>query len=43
MSVRFDAASENSDAILAQTGLSGAVAAVQDDPDSPDGTWLVNP
>lgn len=29
------------DAILAQTGLTGAVAAIQDDPDSPDGNWLV--
>jgi hypothetical protein len=29
------------DAILAQTGLTGAVGAVQDDPDSPDGSWLV--
>ena len=28
------------DAILAQTGLTGAVAAIQDDPDSPDGSWL---
>ena len=29
------------DAILAQTGLTGAVTAIQDDPDSPDGSWLV--
>ena len=29
------------DAILAQTGLTGVVAAIQDDPDSPDGSWLV--
>jgi hypothetical protein len=28
------------DAILAQTGLTGAVGAIQDDPDSPDGSWL---
>lgn len=31
------------DAILAATGLSGTVSAVQDDPASPDGSWLVNP
>lgn len=29
------------DAILAQTGLTGTVSAIQDDPDSPDGNWLV--
>jgi len=29
------------DALITQTNLSGAVAAVQDDPNSPDGTWLV--
>jgi asparagine N-glycosylation enzyme membrane subunit Stt3 len=29
------------DAILAQTGLTGAVGLIQDDPDSPDGNWLV--
>lgn len=29
------------DAILAQTALTGAVTAIQDDPDSPDGSWLV--
>lgn len=29
------------DAILAQTGLTGAVTAIQDDPNSPDGNWLV--
>lgn len=29
------------DAILAQTGLTGVVTAIQDDPDSPDGSWLV--
>lgn len=29
------------DAILAQTGLTGAVTAIQDDPDSPNGSWLV--
>lgn len=28
------------DAILAQTELSGAVAAIDDDPDSPDADWL---
>jgi hypothetical protein len=28
------------DAILAATGLTGAVSAIQDDPDSPDGNWL---
>lgn len=28
------------DTLAAQTNLSGAVAAVQDDPDSPDGSWL---
>lgn len=28
------------DAILSSTALSGAVTAVQDDPDSPDGSWL---
>jgi hypothetical protein len=28
------------DAILASTNLTGAVAAVQDDPDAPDGSWL---
>jgi hypothetical protein len=28
------------DAILASTGLTGAVAALQDDPDAPDGSWL---
>lgn len=27
------------DAILTQTNMSGVVAAVQDDPDAPDGTW----
>lgn len=29
------------DAILTQTGLSGTVAAIDDDPDSPDANWLV--
>ena len=28
------------DAILAATGLTGAVTLIQDDPDSPDGSWL---
>lgn len=28
------------DAILEQTNLTGAVADIQDDPDSPDGSWL---
>lgn len=28
------------DAILASTNLSGSVAAIQDDPDAPDGSWL---
>lgn len=28
------------DAILAQTGLTGAVSTIQDDPDSPDANWL---
>lgn len=31
------------DAILAQTNLTGAVAAIQDDPDSADATWLTAP
>lgn len=29
------------DAILAQTSLTGTVSAIQDDPDTPDGAWLV--
>ena len=28
------------DAILVQTNLTGAVTAIQDDPDAPDATWL---
>jgi hypothetical protein len=31
------------DAILAQTNLTGAVTAIQDDPDSADSNWLVSP
>lgn len=31
------------DAILAQTNLSGSVTAIQDDPDSPDTSWLTCP
>lgn len=31
------------DAILAQTNLTGAVSAIQDDPDSPDASWLTAP
>lgn len=31
------------DAILAQTNLTGAVSAIQDDPDSETGTWLTAP
>jgi len=31
------------DAILTATNLSGAVTAIQDDPDSPDGSWLTAP
>lgn len=31
------------DALLVQTNLSGAVTAIQDDPDSPDGSWLTAP
>ena len=31
------------DAILASSGLSGVVGAIQDDPDSPDGSWLTAP
>lgn len=31
------------DAILAQTNLTGAVSAIQDDPDSPDANWLTAP
>lgn len=30
------------DAILAQTNLTGGVAAIQDDPDAPDGAWLTS-
>jgi hypothetical protein len=29
------------DAILAISGLTGAVTVIQDDPDDPDGSWLV--
>ena len=31
---------QSPDALLVQTNLSGAVAAIQDDPDSPDANWL---
>lgn len=31
---------QSPDALLVQTNLSGAVTAIQDDPDSPDGNWL---
>ena len=31
---------QSPDALLVQTNLTGAVAAIQDDPDSPDGNWL---
>ena len=29
------------DAVLEQTGLTGTLATVQDDPDSPDGNWMI--
>jgi hypothetical protein len=31
---------QSPDALLVQTGLVGAVTAIQDDPDSPDANWL---
>ncbi len=35
-----DAERQSPDVLIAQTNLSGAVAAIQDDPDSPDTNWL---
>ena len=32
---------QSPDALITQTNLTGVVAAIQDDPNSPDGTWLV--
>ena len=31
---------QSPDVLLVQTNLAGAVTAIQDDPDSPDGSWL---
>jgi len=41
-SAKAETERQSPDTLKTQTNLEGTITAIQDDPDSPDGNWLVN-